>query len=184
MAKKTKRIRPKVGDVLEVSLGDGMHAYAHIANHKIVVFYDYNDKNNLPLEDIVKLPIAFQIWVSKYVLTSGRWPRIGNIDSDVLSDDPYFYKQDIISGALAIYHEEFIGTNYERPAKLSEVKNLERAAVWDAHHVEDRLEAFFKNERSVWEEPIDISKVPKSQKTPSCKYLLRRLLSLGKRLQG
>ena len=84
--------------------------------------------------------------------------RIGNIDSEVLSDDPYFYKQDII------YHEEFAATSYGRPATFSEVKNLERAAVWDAHHVEDRLKAFFENEICEWDVPIDISKVPKSQK--------------------
>ena len=162
--KRGKRIRPKVGDILKVGLPDGCHAYAHIAKHDIVVFYDYCGKDELPLEDIVKLPIAFRVWVYKDVLTSGRWARVGNIISDILSDDPYFYKQDIVTGALAIYHEEFAETSYERPATLSEVKNLERAAVWDANHVEDRLVAFFNNEVCDWVEPIDISRVPESQR--------------------
>lgn len=165
--KKVKRIRPKGGDVLQVNLNDGTHAYAQVSNiDPLVIFYDYNSEDDVPLEDIVKLPIAFKICVFGDVVRSGRWPRIGNLQTEALNENSYFYKQDMISGALAIYHDDYVDTNYERPATLSEIQGLESATVWDWGSVEERLQSHFAGTEGDWvkDVAIDKSKVPSSQR--------------------
>jgi hypothetical protein len=162
---KRKRIRPKIGDILQIDLGDGTHSYAHVGDH-VTIFYDYKDKEDLTAEEIVQLPIVFRVWVFDDVIRSGRWPRVCNFHTDVLLEDPFFYKQDMISGELAIYHTSYADTNYERPATLSEIEGLECAAVWDWGNVEERLHDHFGEKTGYWKSrfDIDISKVPESQK--------------------
>lgn len=160
-----KRIRPKPGDVLEINFSEQNHSYAHVSNiGSLVIFYDYKGQEQLSLDEIILLPIAFRVWVYSDVLKSGRWPRVGNIKSDILFENPQFYKQDHITGTLSIYHDDYADTNYERPASLSQIEGLERAAVWDAQHVEDRLECYFKGEECKWLTPLDDDLIPDWQR--------------------
>lgn len=48
-------------------------------------------------------------------------------------------KQDALSGALSIYREKPDGSWGQAPATRAECAGLERSAVWDPQHVEDRL---------------------------------------------
>jgi hypothetical protein len=49
------------------------------------------------------------------------------------------FKQDALTGALSIYWEAPDGSWGEERADFERCVGLERAAVWDPEHVEDRL---------------------------------------------
>jgi hypothetical protein len=162
-----KRQWVKTGDLLRIDLGDGAHSYAAVSTTPLVVFFDYNTLADLPPRDVLGLHVAFRIWVFKSDLSSGRWPRVGKLDmpSEWL-EQPVMFKQDKISGALALHHERFAASGFETAATLSECEGLECAAVWAASHVEDRLRDHFAGRENQWVRSlaIDESRVPPSQR--------------------
>lgn len=164
MAKRLKRI---VGDVLKIELGDGTHSYAQVSSDPLVIFYDLKTAAALPMAEIVKLPVAFKMWVLNADLKKGVREKIGNapVDLENLSQ-PMMFKQDRVDGRLALHHGSFADTNYEREATLAACRGLERAAVWEAAHVEDRLRDHFKGVENQWVRSMAIEedKVPDDQR--------------------
>ena len=125
-----KRQTRKVGDVLKIGFGDGTHSYCQISTNPLVIFFDLRTESELPISEIVRLPIAFKLWVFNTDLKKGVWERLGN--SPVALEhlqQPLMFKQDIINGKLTLHHESFVDSNYEREATISECHGLERAAV-------------------------------------------------------
>ncbi|HEY0158466.1 MAG TPA: hypothetical protein VGF28_14380 [Thermoanaerobaculia bacterium] len=83
-------------------------------------------------------------------ITSGRWKVLGHVPLDEpLQREPAFFKQDPLSGELTLYRS---GTEY--PASAEECQELERAAVWDPEHVEDRLRDHFDGRSNRWVESL------------------------------
>ncbi len=162
-----KRQRVKLGDVLRIELDEGRHSYALVLTSPLVAFFDHLAERELDMDDVAALPVAFKIWVYSQYLNSGDWPRVGRISlSSEWLQNPLMFKQDAITGALALYHRDFVDTNYERPAKLSECEGLERAAVWGASHVEGRLRDHFagRTNEFVASMGINIDCVPMAQR--------------------
>ena len=155
------------GDVLKINLNHRQHTYCLIAEDPLLIFFDVKADEQLSPSAIVGCDELFRIWVQNQDVQSGNWEFVGNVS---LTKDqrgqPHMFKQDIISGKLSIHHNEFSSTNFERPAKLSECIGLERAAVWDAKHVEDRLFDHFAGRENIWVQSmaIDVSRVPLEQK--------------------
>lgn len=122
-----------------------------------MVFFDRVSADDLAPENVSRLPVLFRIWVANHAVTRGRWPVIGRVAiTPENSAEPFFYKQDAITGRLALYHSTFAATNWERPASLAECAGLEAAAVWEPEHVEDRLRDHFAGRSNKWVESLRI----------------------------
>lgn len=140
-----KRVRRTVGQMVEIDLGLGLKAYGRVLEKPLFAFYDraVHEGDHPSLADVCGWPVAFKIWVMNYAVTRGRW-RV--IEALPLSPDmlvkPDFFKQDMITGRLSI-HDDGAPPRYERPATLAQCEGLERAAVWEPEHVEDRLRDHF-----------------------------------------
>lgn len=131
---KRKRIRPKVGDIFQIPLPDGRFAYGK-------VFWDasvgiYRKVFDEPTEPPIRSRFAFIVGLYDDILKSGVWPIVGHepFASEEDTWPPPNYIKDIISGEYSIYHKGEI-----RPSTKEECRGLEEAAVWDAHHVIDRI---------------------------------------------
>jgi hypothetical protein len=150
---KTKRIRRRAGDIVRIPLNDGFHSYARVLDEPLVAFYNIKTKRNLSPQEIVGLPLLFRVWVMNHAITSGRWPIIGNYPlTPSESEPPKLFKQDGLKpSSFSIYVQ---GT--ERPATKAECVGLERAAVWDPEHVEDRLRDFYAGRPNKWVESLKI----------------------------
>lgn len=162
-AQKQKRVRRKVGDILLIDLGSGRHAYGQVADEPLVIFFEGTFDEEIAIERIPSLPVAFRLWVSSHAITKGTWPVIGA--RPLLpenAEEPFFYKQDAISGRLSLYHSAFATTNYERPASLEECQHLECAAVWEPEHVVNRLNDHAAHQPNCWAESlrIDATTIP------------------------
>ncbi|MBR9825637.1 MAG: hypothetical protein GYB36_07520 [Alphaproteobacteria bacterium] len=158
-------MRRTVGDILEIALPNGF-AYAQVSESPLIVFFDRLHDSSQKLKDIDTKSVAFKVCVHNADVKSGRWKRLGNIPiSDQTGAMPRMFKQDKITGRLALYHADFASTGYERPARLSECEGLECAAVWDAPHVEDRLIDHFNGLENRWVKSleIDVARVPSDQ---------------------
>jgi hypothetical protein len=156
MAAKQKRVKPKVGDILRIDLDADHHAYAQVAGNPLIIFFEGNFTSDLPIEDIPNLPVAFSLWVYNYAVEKGVWPVIGHRSLTAENEqEPFFYKQDIITGRLFLYHSSFAG--YERAATLDECAGLECAAVWEPEQVVDRLRDHAAGHPNEWVEGLRIN---------------------------
>jgi len=127
--------RPRVGDVIQVMLRDSSYAYGRVLHDTSVAFYSATTvEPGLP--PIGSRDYQLVVGVYDHVLGSEGAPVVGHDPSQGFEDDwpPPNSIRDPISGAMSIYHHGHI-----RPAMPGEAEGLETAAVWDLHHLIDRL---------------------------------------------
>jgi hypothetical protein len=65
-----------------VPLGKRWHAYAWTLPEADFAFFDLRASSNVPVEEVVRHPIAFRVAVHKSAWTDGLWVRVGNVDPD------------------------------------------------------------------------------------------------------
>lgn len=130
-----KRIRPKIGDVFEIPLPDGRFAYGRVYDDAGVGIYNtITELSGSP--PIGCRDFMFNVGMYEDILKSGKWQIVGHdpFESDESAYPPPSYIHDDLSGEYSIYHRGEI-----RPASESECSGLEEAAVWDTHHIIERI---------------------------------------------
>ena len=144
MEQKKRRRRIKQGDVYCIDLGDSVYGYCIALLSPIAGFYDLRTTNlEQDLDFITSHPILFKVPIMKYSYKSDDWHYIGNVElNNDLRKTVYFFKQDPINQSISICYVD--ADKYtEIPATYEDVKDLERAAVWEPEHVEERLRDHF-----------------------------------------
>jgi len=93
------------------------------------------------------------IAVYKNAVTKGRWLKIGKLplEQNLQKFPPEFIQDPIEPTQFSIYENGKI-----RPAKREECEGLERAAVWEARHVEERLRDHYACRPNYWVEYMKI----------------------------
>jgi hypothetical protein len=124
-----------VGDVFQIALPDGRFAYGRVYEDAGVAIYSKRTSkpSNPP---IGSRDFLFHVGMYRRPLTNGECPIVGQ-DPFGLYEDPWPPPScivDSISGGYEIYHRGKI-----RKATKQECKGLEIAAVWDVHHIVDRI---------------------------------------------
>lgn len=140
MPDRRRRQRRRVGDVVVVPLSDDRLGFAWVLDEPLMAFFDLIAREEPTVEEIVRRPVLFRIWVMNYAVTRGIWPVLGHAElSTELRESPWFFKQDPINQRLSITRSG----GEETPADLATCQRLECAAVWDPEHVASRLEDHF-----------------------------------------
>jgi Immunity protein 26 len=130
-----KRIRVKVGDVIQIRLPNNKYAYGRIYNDAgIGIYKQVTDDPGKP--PVGSDDFLFNVGIYKDVLVSGEHPVVGRDDfeSEEAKWPPPHFIKDQISGEYRIYHRGIM-----RKASATECAGLEEAAVWDIHHIIDRI---------------------------------------------
>lgn len=130
-----------VGAIVEIPFESGKKSYARILGEASFAFYDYvNTGENVVLTDIIARPILFIVAVYNDAVTRGGWQKIGRIPLEpALETLPLQFIQDgLDENIFRIYDNGII-----RPASRAECVGLERAAVWEPRHVEQRLSDYY-----------------------------------------
>ena len=146
-----KRQRRTAGALLSVPLGDGTHCYALTLPEADFAFFDLRSDSVQESTNVLSRPILFRVAVHKSAWATGRWPEISNVEvpGDLLEPQPTFMQDAIDPERFSIYLAGHI-----RPASRAECEGLERCAVWDPEHVEDRLRDHFAGKPNVWVESL------------------------------
>lgn len=137
-----KRQRWKSGHLVKIPLTDGTHGYGWVIRPYLVEMLDSNSGEDLPIETIIKSNKLFAVFVTREAISKGGWPIIGNVPRSDAHKEFRFFMQEMFTKKLSIYHSGDETWKIE-PATYEECVGLERRAVWDACHVEDRLIAYF-----------------------------------------
>lgn len=148
MAKRQKIVP---GDVLRIDLGNGNSAFTWALHEPFFAFFDINKNvdSDFDIRDLLTVgSIIFKVAVMKRAQT--RWDKCGHRELPPELKLPItFFRQDAINGKLFIHVDDV-----ERPATFEECKHLERAAVWEPEHVEDRLRDYFAGQPNAWVESL------------------------------
>jgi hypothetical protein len=141
------------GAFIRIPLTDGSYAYGRLREFPFVTFYNFRtDEPVSDLNEIASKPILFTLAVHKSVLNS--WEIIGQKPLEEHMNVPIkLFKQDIADYTKC----QILDTDgNKRPAEPEECIGLERDAVWEANHVEDRLLDTFLNRPNKWVESLKV----------------------------
>lgn len=150
--KKQRRIP---GSILEIQLEDQSLSYAQVLKMG-VAFFDLNTKDSLTdLNVLLEKPVLFIIEIYDHIITKGRWRIVGNlpIRTDLINPPLKFIQDQLDPDKFELY-DPISGDSY--PATRDECIGLERAAVWEAEHVEGRLIDHYNNRENIWVKMLSI----------------------------
>jgi immunity protein 26 of polymorphic toxin system len=148
------------GRVVRIDLGKGRCAYGRALNKPTVEFYDRPGKTEevVDLIELVSAPVIFRIAVMDYAFRRhGGWEllHVVTLTQQERTRVEHYAKQDVFTNAISIYWKDPISGSYgETPATFAECQGLERCAVWDPNHVEDRLRDHFDGRPNIWVESL------------------------------
>ncbi|WP_291529214.1 Imm26 family immunity protein [Bacteroides sp. UBA939] len=151
------RQRITEGAILEISIENQYYVYAQILNKgRGYAFFDYKTKDKLiNLEALDDAGILFIVAVYKIVIIQGRWLKVGKLPiRESLLVLPMEFIQDIFHPELFELYNPNTGEII--PTTRDKVVGLERAAVWDYNHVEDRIRDYYLGVPNVWLEHMKI----------------------------
>lgn len=146
-----KRQRRTLGALLKVPLGDGFHVYAQTLQEADFALFDMRTDTEACSEEIVCRPVLFVVAVHKSAWTNGRWRKVAKapVSPELMIPRPMFIQDTLRPDRFQIYVAGEI-----RPATRAECVGLERCAVWDPEHVEDRLRDHFAGRPNKWVESM------------------------------
>jgi hypothetical protein len=134
-----KRVRPRPGDVILIPLRGSLYGFGRVLERAIIAFYDLRLGEVPEIDVILAAPVVFKIRVMKTAIALGAWAVLDNRALEpCLLAPPRFFMQDILTGECRVYH-----CGVERSASLSEIQGLECVAMWEPHHVVERLRDHF-----------------------------------------
>ena len=124
----------KVGDIYAIPLPNGKYAFGRVFKDAGFGIYRKIEDNVTQIPD--KEEYQFIVSIYKDLLTDGEWIFLKNKPFNSEDDmwPPKRYIKDKISGCYSIYYKGEI-----TPSTEEECANLEVAAVWDRHHLIDRI---------------------------------------------
>lgn len=147
---KPRKRRLKLGDIYEIPLPDGTNAYGRLHKDTTLAIYSIrcSSVSELPEEEIYESYIA----VYRDLLQDGEWPVVANrgFASEEEAWPPPKVVVDAITKQGSLYYKGIIS-----PCSYEECKDLEVVAVWDRHHLVDRLMG-----NDIWEKSIRRPKNP------------------------
>jgi len=146
----------KEGAFIEISLPNGKYSYGRILAKASFAFYSiYSDERVTDLNIIRKSNVLFINSVYKYAITKNRWKIIGVSEIEPeLKNLPMEFIQDILNPTqFEIYNPN---TGEINPAKMADCIGLEKAAVWEPEHIEDRIIDYFEGRPNKWVESLKI----------------------------
>ena len=149
---RNKKIERTVGDVIKIAFEDGNICFGRVLEEPLIAFYDLKTDSVPEIDEVISLPILFKVWVMNHAITSGSWEVVGHKKLEASLTEPVqFFKQDPISKGVCLYVN-----SEEVPAAREQCEGLERAAVWNPEHVEDRLRDYYLGVPNQWVESLKL----------------------------
>lgn len=124
------------GSFIRIPLEDGSFGYGRALGPPYTAFYNYRTTEpSSDLDEIASQPVLFR--QSVRLPTDKRWVNIGyrELDGEVARPSLFFMQSVGNFTDCTI----FDSAGMRRTATPAECVGLERASVWDAHHIEKRL---------------------------------------------
>jgi hypothetical protein len=140
---------PDVGTFLRIRLPDGSYGYGRALQDPYIAFHNFRTLEEVnDLAAISTKPILFTQAVR--IRESDRWSALGKLELlDELLRPVVRFTQDVADFTRCTIYDSM---GLERAATPEECIGLERAAIWEIHHIEERLlDTFLGRPNAVYE---------------------------------
>lgn len=150
---KSQTQRRVVGAVLGVPLETSEVCFAVTLPEADFAFFGPAAAGDATSNKLFTHPVLFRVAVHKSAWSTGRWRRLAKVElpPSLLAPEPKFLQDALHPGKFQLYMG---GAIY--PATRSECEGLERAAVWEPAHVEERLRDQLRGVPNIWFEQLRI----------------------------
>ncbi|MDR3693813.1 immunity 26/phosphotriesterase HocA family protein [Mucilaginibacter sp.] len=135
-----------IGAFLRVPIDEKDHTYGRIISKLVYAFYDFKtDLEITNLELIEKSNVLFKLIIHRDAVTKGYWKIIGikELPEDLKVPVPFF-KQEIGNPDEC----SIVAEDESRKATQQQCVGLERLAVWEHDHIEQRLRDYYNGVRN------------------------------------
>jgi hypothetical protein len=151
-----KNARLSLGKLIRVRLGDGGYCFGIVAAGEDVAFFKLHSFDaERPVDDILSYPVMFRVHVSRDSFDGENWSVLEKATlPDSLASYAVYWNQPVGSNEINL-----MGRDILRPASVEEVRGLERAAVWYAQHIEERLLFNLRGDHTPSEFRLNLMKV-------------------------
>lgn len=145
-----KKQRITVGSILEINIENKYYVYAQILGKAGYAFFDFKTEDKLKdYSVLLEKPILFITNVYNGVITHGHWLKVGSIEiREDLKEQPLQFIQDALH--LDIFQLYDPNSGEIKAATKEQIKGLERASVWEAKHIEDRIRDHYNGNPCIW----------------------------------
>lgn len=150
-----KRQRWKPGAFIEIPIDSDMHTYGRLLKHPFIAVYDHTSEQSDCVEEIANQPVLFVIPVMDRAIKNGRWKIIGVAPCHSEIPIPEQFMQDILNPNNCQIID-YLGNI--RDATIEECEGMERAAVWDAKHVEERIRDHYAGRKNAYLESMKLKR--------------------------
>ncbi len=149
-----KRQKVTIGAILEINIEDQYYTYAQILEKGNCAFFDFRTHEKIDDFSVLeKSSILFIVAIYKDIITQGHWIKVGKLPiRKSLEILPMKFIQDTLQPNIFEFYNP--NTGEITPAKKKEIVNLERAAVWEASHVEERIRDHYNGVPNIWVEQL------------------------------
>lgn len=139
------------GSILEIHIEKEYYVYAQILLNGLgYAFFDFKSKVRLmDLNTLLNCKVLFILMVYDDVITKGVWLKVGKLPiREELLIQPMKFIQDALNpDKFQLYNPN---TGEISSATKKDCKGLERASVWEANHVEDRIRDHYLGVPCAW----------------------------------
>lgn len=145
----------RTGDILEIPIAGKGYSYAQVLRTG-VAFFDVLLESKLEnLESLSGSGVLFVLEIYDSVITDNEWRVVGNIPvREFLRTAPLQFVQDQMNPeSVSLYDPN---TGETRTASIDDCKGLERAAVWTAGQVQERILDYHEGKDNKWVEQLKL----------------------------
>ena len=129
------------GNYIEINIDNNRYCYGVVTITERIAIMDYCDTKQLTPEEIIELPVLFELVVMKYAIGKNGWPLKGQVAlTEKFNTYPYSFKQDKINGKYYILDHTWMN---EVEVTKEQCAGLERASAWEPCHIVDRLSEYY-----------------------------------------
>lgn len=143
--------KDQIGNIIRIKIDEDAYGFGRVVEGGFIEFYDVKLNGSQELENrLGDARVLFTLSVHKSWKKNENWEVVGN-NPNRISGIPYQFMQNLANPQDIQLIDPNGGA---RKAAFEEVQGLERLAVWEDNHVEDRLRDHFAGKPNVWVEHL------------------------------
>ncbi|RAJ77246.1 immunity protein 26 of polymorphic toxin system [Chitinophaga dinghuensis] len=144
-----------IGEVFRIPVEGKVHAYARVIRKLIFDVYAFFTEEEINIANLLERPVAFTIGLHVDVFKKSDWEVIGcvSLSEEETRRKIVFFRQGVLN-----LNDCWLVDLEGRETKVGpqDCIGVERLAVWDYEHVEERLRNLYMNKKDLMVEHMKV----------------------------
>lgn len=148
---KRQRITP--GAIVKIVFDSDRHTYGRLLVRPFVQIYDAARVDDASeLSGVLSQPTLFTVGVYDWAIKKGRWLVVGRTDFN--EENEPIHEEFIEDKGFPPKYRIIDWFGSARSASLAECRKLQRCAVWEPEHIEERIRDHYAGRPNKWLESL------------------------------